>query len=46
MEWFLKGVTALNLFRQNIPRLSVAIDLKYIGAFGREKMLPERLKFA
>jgi len=31
----LKGGSALNLFVFNIPRLSVDIDLNYIGAVGR-----------
>jgi len=34
----------LNLFVFNIPRLSVDIDLNYIGAVGREKMLEDRPK--
>jgi predicted nucleotidyltransferase component of viral defense system len=38
----LKGGTALNLFLFNVPRLSVDIDLNYVGAEGREKMLEER----
>ena len=44
-KWALKGGTALNLFRQNLPRLSVDIDLNYIGALDRETMLAERPKF-
>ncbi|MGO8673245.1 MAG: nucleotidyl transferase AbiEii/AbiGii toxin family protein [Capsulimonadaceae bacterium] len=40
----LKGGTALNLFYFDLPRLSVDIDLNYIGAVGREKMLAERPK--
>jgi hypothetical protein len=40
----LKGGTALNLFFFDIPRLSVDIDLNYIGAAGRETMLAERPK--
>ena len=44
-KWVLKGGTALNLFRQNLPRLSVDIDLNYIGALDREIMLAERPKF-
>ena len=35
----LKGGTALNLFVFNLPRLSVDIDLNYIGARDREIML-------
>ena len=40
----LKGGTALNLFLFDIPRLSVDIDLNYIGAVDRETMLVERPK--
>ncbi len=39
----LKGGTALNLFYfQQLPRLSVDIDLNYIGQLDREKMLLEK----
>lgn len=38
----LKGGTALNLFVFDVPRLSVDIDLNYIGAESREGMLAER----
>ena len=38
----LKGGTALNLFVFNVPRLSVDIDLNYVGAEDREIMLAER----
>lgn len=38
----LKGGTALNLFIFDVPRLSVDIDLNYIGAEGRDAMLAER----
>ncbi|MDR0481710.1 MAG: nucleotidyl transferase AbiEii/AbiGii toxin family protein [Cellulomonadaceae bacterium] len=38
----LHGGTALNLFVLNLPRLSVDIDLNYIGAVHREAMLAER----
>jgi len=40
----LKGGTALNLFYFDVPRLSVDIDLNYIGAADRETMLAERPK--
>ena len=40
----LKGGTALNLFRFDVPRLSVDIDLNYIGAVDREGMLADRPK--
>lgn len=38
----LKGGTALNLFYFNVPRLSVDIDLNYIGSVDRTIMLQER----
>lgn len=38
----LKGGTALNLFLLDVPRLSVDIDLNYVGAVDRETMLEER----
>lgn len=38
----LKGGTALNLFLFDLPRLSVDIDLNYIGARDRATMLAER----
>ncbi len=37
-----KGGTALNLFCFNLPRLSVDIDLNYIGASDRTEMLADR----
>ena len=40
----LKGGTALNLFVLDLPRLSVDIDLNYIGAADRATMLAERPK--
>ena len=40
----LKGGSALNLFVFNIPRISVDIDLNYIGAVERKKMLADRPK--
>ena len=40
----LKGGTALNLFYFDVPRLSVDVDLNYIGAADRETMLAERPK--
>jgi len=40
----LKGGTALNLFLSDVPRLSVDIDLNYIGAVDRETMTAERPK--
>ncbi len=40
----LKGGTALNFFIFDVPRLSVDIDLNYIGAIDRETMLAEQPK--
>ena len=40
----LKGGTALNLFLFDVPRLSVDIDLNYVGAADRNTMLAERPK--
>jgi predicted nucleotidyltransferase component of viral defense system len=40
----LKGGSAINLFVFNIPRLSVDIDLNYIGALDRERMIADRPK--
>jgi len=37
----LKGGTALNLFGSKVPRLSVDIDLNYIGSADREGMLAD-----
>lgn len=40
----LKGGTAINLFHfEPVPRLSVDIDLNYIGQIERKKMLEERV---
>ncbi len=38
----LKGGTALNLFLFDLPRLSVDVDLNYVGAVERATMLAER----
>ena len=38
----LKGGTALNVFYLKLDRLSVDIDLNYVGALDREAMLAER----
>ncbi len=43
-KWVLKGGTALNLFVLDLPRLSIDIDLNYIGALDREEMLTDRPK--
>jgi len=40
----LKGGTALNLFLFEAPRLSVDIDLNYVGAAPRDEMTTERPK--
>lgn len=40
----LKGGTALNLFYFDLPRLSIDIDLNYIGSIDREQMLLDRPK--
>ena len=40
----LKGGTALNLFLFDVPRLSVDIDLNYVGTPDRDAMLKERPK--
>jgi hypothetical protein len=40
----LKGGTALNLFHFDVPRLSVDIDVNYIGTVDRETMLAEKPK--
>ncbi len=40
----LKGGTALNLFVFQLPRISVDIDLNYIGSKDREAMLSDRPK--
>jgi len=41
-RFVLKGGTALNLFLFDVPRLSVDLDLNYIGAGDRETMLKEK----
>ena len=43
-KWVLKGGTAWNMFMLDLPRLSVDIDLNYIGALAREEMMAERPK--
>jgi predicted nucleotidyltransferase component of viral defense system len=40
----LKGGTALNLFVFDVPRLSVDIDVNYVGAADRATMMAERPK--
>lgn len=41
-KFALKGGTALNLFLLNLPRLSVDIDLNYIGSANRDEMLEDK----
>ena len=36
------GGTAINLFMLDVPRLSVDIDVSYVGAVSRDEMLAER----
>lgn len=43
--WLLKGGTALNLLHLDVPRLSVDIDLDYIGAEDPEAMREARGEF-
>ena len=43
--WLLKGGTALNLFHMDVPRLSVDIDLNYLGAENVEQMRQARPDF-
>jgi predicted nucleotidyltransferase component of viral defense system len=40
----LKGGTALNLFLLDVPRLSVDIDLNYVGCVDKEGMEADRPK--
>ena len=43
--WLLKGGTALNLLHLNVPRLSVDIDINYIGSQDVEDMRKARPEF-
>lgn len=36
------GGTAINLFMLDVPRLSVDIDVSYVGAVGRDEMMEDR----
>ena len=36
------GGTAINLFMLDVPRLSVDIDISYVGTVPRDEMLAER----
>jgi hypothetical protein len=44
-SWVLKGGTALNLFWMDVPRLSVDIDLNYVGQVKMEDMQAGREDF-
>lgn len=41
----LHGGTAINLFMLDLPRLSVDIDLSYVGVLDRSAMLADRMSF-
>lgn len=43
--WLLKGGTAINLLHLDVPRLSVDIDLNFVGAVEREGMIAARPGF-
>lgn len=43
--WLLKGGTALNLLQLDVPRMSVDIDINYVGAADREGMVARRPEF-
>lgn len=44
-QWLLKGGTALNLLHFDVPRMSVDIDLNYIGVSDRNAMIAARPSF-
>ncbi|MBX3356341.1 MAG: nucleotidyl transferase AbiEii/AbiGii toxin family protein [Phycisphaeraceae bacterium] len=44
-QWLLKGGTALNLLHLDVPRMSVDIDLNFIGAPDREAVAAMRPAF-
>lgn len=44
-KWVLKGGTALNLFWMDVPRLSVDVDINYIGEADLAGMQAERPEF-
>ena len=44
-KWLLKGGTALNLLHLDVPRMSVDIDLNYVGSVDRAGMIAERPGF-
>lgn len=41
-KFAMHGGTAINLFMLSVPRLSVDIDISYVGALPKEEMLAER----
>lgn len=43
--WALKGGTALNLFHFELPRLSVDIDLNFLGCVDVQELAAERQRF-
>jgi predicted nucleotidyltransferase component of viral defense system len=43
--WLLKGGTALNLLRLDVPRMSIDLDLNFVGSADREGMLAARPDF-
>jgi predicted nucleotidyltransferase component of viral defense system len=43
--WLLKGGTALNLLHLDVPRMSIDIDLNFIGAVDRDGMVSARPGF-
>lgn len=43
--WVLKGGTAINLFYLEVPRLSIDIDINYIGSRELEAIRAARLSF-
>ncbi len=44
-KWLLKGGTALNILHLDVPRMSVDIDLNYVGSVDRVGMIAERPGF-
>ena len=44
-QWVLKGGTALNLFYYDVPRLSVDIDINFVGVASVEELQQAREVF-
>ncbi|MFQ5719474.1 MAG: nucleotidyl transferase AbiEii/AbiGii toxin family protein, partial [Acidobacteriota bacterium] len=44
-EWLLKGGTALNILHLDVPRMSVDIDINYVGSVDRAGMIAKRPGF-